>query len=326
MRCEHINKQNILCINDNCYLNGLNCNICIYKNHQNHLVDCIPIEMIKCSEIPNSFENNLNKSIILLNEFQKEFIYLINDLKLQIENLKNFSIKNFNDKLFIDIFKKYKNKDDDENFILTSNNIENGLYDKINNFILNFQKDLNFKIENLIISTNINKNLNKSSLNEISFYNTINLISLKVTKKLINSSLLIFSPKFTGILRKMRMYYKENNNNNNLNLQYINGKIIDLKNNKSVELIKKNVINNFLYISPEKDSFMLFKNNIYQIILYFENGYYFIDENLLLNNESFSFYARNPLGFNFNNNNNNKNGLFEIFSLENNALSSIYID
>ena len=118
------------------------------------------------------------------------------------------------------------------------------------------------------------------------------------------------------------MYYKENNNNNN-NLQYINGKIIDIKNNNSVDLIKKNVINNFLYISPEKDSFTLFKNNIYQIILYFENGYYFIDENLLLNNESFSFYARNPLGFN---NNNNKNGLFEIFSLENNALSSIYID
>ena len=281
--------------------------------------------MIKCSEIPKSFENNLNKSIVLINEFQKEFILLINDLKLQIENLKNFSIKNFNDNLFIEIFKKYKNKDDNDNFILTSNNIENGLYDKINDFILNFQKNINLKIENLIINTNINKNSNKNGLNEISFYNTINLISLKVTKKLINSSLLIFSPKFTGILRKMRMYYKENNNNSNLNLQYINGKIIDLKNNNSVELIKKNVINNFLYISPENDSFTLLKNNVYQIILYFENGYYFIDENLLLNNESFSFYTRNPLGFNFNNNINN-NGLLEIFSLENNALSSIYID
>ena len=306
-------------------MNGLNCNICIYKNHQNHLLDCIPIEMIKCNEIPKSFENNLNKSIVLINEFQKEFILLINDLKLQIENLKNFSIKNFNDNLFIEIFKKYKNKDDNDNFILTSNNIENGLYDKINDFILNFQKNINLKIENLIINTNINKNSNKNGLNEISFYNTINLISLKVTKKLINSSLLIFSPKFTGILRKMRMYYKENNNNSNLNLQYINGKIIDLKNNNSVELIKKNVINNFLYISPENDSFTLLKNNVYQIILYFENGYYFIDENLLLNNESFSFYTRNPLGFNFNNNINN-NGLLEIFSLENNALSSIYID
>ena len=325
MICEHVNKQNTLCVNNNCFLNGLNCNICIYKNHQNHLLDCIPIEMIKCSEIPKSFENNLNKSIVLINEFQKEFILLINDLKLQIENLKNFSIKNFNDNLFIEIFKKYKNKDDNDNFILTSNNIENGLYDKINDFILNFQKNINLKIENLIINTNINKNSNKNGLNEISFYNTINLISLKVTKKLINSSLLIFSPKFTGILRKMRMYYKENNNNSNLNLQYINGKIIDLKNNNSVELIKKNVINNFLYISPENDSFTLLKNNVYQIILYFENGYYFIDENLLLNNESFSFYTRNPLGFNFNNNINN-NGLLEIFSLENNALSSIYID
>ena len=325
MICEHVNKQNTLCVNNNCFLNGLNCNICIYKNHQNHLLDCIPIEMIKCSEIPKSFENNLNKSIVLINEFQKEFILLINDLKLQIENLKNFSIKNFNDNLFIEIFKKYKNKDDNDNFILTSNNIENGLYDKINDFILNFQKNINLKIENLIINTNINKNSNKNGLNEISFYNTINLISLKVTKKLINSSLLIFSPKFTGILRKMRMYYKENNNNSNLNLQYINGKIIDLKNNNSVELIKKNVINNFLYISPENDSFTLLKNNVYQIFLYFENGYYFIDENLLLNNESFSFYTRNPLGFNFNNNINN-NGLLEIFSLENNALSSIYID
>jgi hypothetical protein len=103
--------------------------------------------MIKCSEIPKSFENNLNKSIVLINEFQKEFILLINDLKLQIENLKNFSIKNFNDNLFIEIFKKYKNKDDNDNFILTSNNIENGLYDKINDFILNFQKNINLKIE-----------------------------------------------------------------------------------------------------------------------------------------------------------------------------------
>jgi hypothetical protein len=317
MICEHSNKKSYLCINENCYFNGLNCNICIYKNHQNHLIDCIPIEMIKCSEIPDSFENNLNKCLNLLNQFQNEFYCLINDLKIQINNLKKFCV-NFDDNLFIEIFKKYKNKDDEENFVLNSNNIEDGLYDKINNYITNLKKQLNFKLENLIANIHSNHNLNR----EISFYNTINLISLKVSKKLIKSSFLIFSPKFTGILRKMRMYYKENNNNiNNLNLQYINGTITDLKNNNSVRLIKKNVINNFLYISPENDSFTIFKNNIYKIVLIFENGYYFIDENLILNNESFTFYkeSNNPFI-------NYKNELEEIFNLENNVLSSIYVD
>ena len=90
------------------------------------------------------------------------------------------------------------------------------------------------------------------------------------------------------------------------------------------ELLNKDDEFEFWFWFPNKDEFPPNKE------LFVVDAWVLVKVNwlwlLLLNNESFSFYARNPLGFNFNNNNNNKNGLFEIFSLENNALSSIYID